>query len=334
MYRFLSYYGFAPVDDPDALRDQQRQLCEDLGILGRIYIAGEGINGTCAGSPDAVAAYREATLAVPGFHVVDFKEEVVDRIPFADLRVRTRPFLVNLGEGNNVDPHQEGGKRLSATQWKAFLDSGKPCTILDVRNDYEAKIGHFEDALIPPYQYFHEFPKWVEELELDPNEPVLMYCTGGIRCEKFSGLLTRKGYTEVYQLDGGLLRYAEEVGGAHYKGDVFVFDDRMSVDIGGSETPGRCEHCGVATSRMINCANVDCHTLHVSCDDCVRTTRATCSPACLGAPRVRAFQEEHLRHPWRRLYTETTRDGRSVAVQPDASAQTAVAADEEAESHG
>lgn len=332
MYRFLSYYGFAHVDDPDALRDQQRLLCEENGILGRIYIATEGINGTCAGTPEAIARYRAATLAVPGFHGVDFKEEVVERIPFADLRVRTRPYLVNLGEGNNVDPHQEGGKRLSPTQWKAFLGSGKACTILDVRNDYEAKIGHFEDALIPPYQYFHEFPQWVEDLDLDPEEPVLMYCTGGIRCEKFSGLLTRKGYTEVYQLDGGLLRYAEEVGGDHYRGDVFVFDDRMRVDIGGSETPGRCHHCGDTTSRMINCANVDCHALHVSCDACVRTTRATCSPACLGAPRVRAFQEEHLGHPWRRLYTEATRDGRPTAATT--STTLAEPATEEAESNG
>lgn len=315
MYRLLSYYGYLSVADPDAIRDAQRALGQELGLGGRIYIASEGINGTCAGTPEAIRRYREATLAMPGFENIDFKEETVDRIPFAELRVRTRPYLVNLGAGNDVDPEAEGGKRLSPTQWKAFLESGKKFTLLDVRNDYEAKIGFFEGAEIPPYQYFHEFPQWVEELEIDPEEPVLMYCTGGIRCEKFSGLLTRKGYKEVYQLDGGLLRYAEQVGGDHFVGEVYVFDDRMSLDIGGTGTPGRCEHCGVETPRLINCANVDCHLLHLSCDSCVRETRACCSSACLGAPRVREFREEHLTHPWRRLYTETTRPRSEASVE-------------------
>lgn len=315
MYRLLSYYGYLQIDNPDEVRDQQRALGEELELKGRIYIASEGINGTCAGTPEAVARYRELTLAMPGFENVDFKEEKVDRIPFAALRVRTRPYLVNLGEGNNVDPAEEGGKRLTPLEWKAFLESGKKFTLLDVRNDYEATIGHFEGAEIPPYEYFHQFPQWVEELELNEDEPVLMYCTGGIRCEKFSGLLTRRGYKEVYQLDGGLLRYAEEVGGDHYVGNVYVFDDRMSVDIGGAPTPARCHHCGVRTPRMINCANVDCHKLHVSCDDCVRTTRACCSSACLGAPRVREFRDEHLTRPWRRLYTEATRPRAEASLQ-------------------
>lgn len=309
MFRLLSYYGYAHVESPEERRDAQRALCESLGILGRIYIAEEGINGTCAGSEEAIRAYREATHAMFGPGVVDFKEEEVAYVPFADLRVRVRPWLVNLGEGNNVLPEKEGGKRLKPHEWKAFMESGRKFTMLDVRNGYEAKIGHFEGALAAPYQYFHEFPKWVDELELDPDEPVLMYCTGGIRCEKFSGLLTRNGHKEVYQLDGGILRYAEEVGGDHFLGNVFVFDDRMSVDIGGDETPGRCSHCGAVTSRVINCANVDCHTLHVTCDDCVRATKATCSPSCLEAPRLRQFDDVHLTRPWRRLATELTEDG-------------------------
>lgn len=320
MYRLLSFYGYLPIEDPEAVRDAQYALCDEQGIVGRIYIAAEGINGTCAGTAEAVARYRKETEALLGVGAVDFKEEKVAYIPFADLRVRTRPYLVNLGEGNDVEPKEEGGKRLSPHEWKAYLESGQELTILDVRNDYEAKIGHFEGAKIPPYQYFHQFPQWVEELEIPRDQPVLMYCTGGIRCEKFSGLLTRKGYTDVYQLDGGILRYAEQVGGEHFLGDVFVFDDRMSVDIGGGPTPGRCAHCGDPTARMINCANVDCHTLHLSCDTCVRETRACCSSSCLGAPRVREFREEHLKHPWRRLHMEATRERTSVSqgTTPDA----------------
>lgn len=306
MYRFISFYAFADIEDPDALRDAQRELCSTHGILGRIYVADEGINGTAAGSAEAIKAYCETTRQVKGFEHIDFKEEKVGRIPFADLRVRTRPYLVNLGEGNNVDPHSEGGGRLSPQEWKEFFESGRKFTLLDVRNDYEAQIGHFEGAKIPPYEFFYDFPKWADELELDPEEPVLMYCTGGIRCEKFSGLLKRRGHKKVYQLDGGILSYASRVGGDHYVGDVFVFDDRMSVDIGGGPTPGRCTHCDAPTTRMINCANVDCHKLHVSCDDCARESKACCTTACQDAPRVRLFDEEaHLYRPWRRLHSET-----------------------------
>ena len=308
MYRLLSYYGYTSVEDPSGRRDAQRELCESLGILGRIYVAKEGVNGTCAGSADAIRAYRERTHEMFGPGVVDFKEEEVDHVPFADLRVKVRPWLVNLGEGNNVLPEEDGGKRLTPSEWKAFMESGRKFTMLDVRNDYEAKIGHFRGAIAAPYKNFHEFPQWVDELDLDPDEPVLMYCTGGIRCEKFSGLLTRKGHREVYQLDGGILRYAEEVGGDHFLGNVFVFDDRMSVDIGGEPTPGRCVHCGAPSARVINCANVDCHTLHVTCDTCVRETRATCSPSCLSAPRLRELKDVHLTRPWRRLATEDVTD--------------------------
>lgn len=309
MYRFISFYAFANVDNPELLRDEQRELCSNSGVLGRIYIANEGINGTAAGPTEAIDAYCRATRQIPGFEDIDFKVEKVDRIPFADLRVRTRPYLVNLGEGNNVDPHREGGGRLSPKEWKEFFDSGREFTLLDVRNDYEAQIGHFEGAKIPPYKYFYDFPKWADELDLDPDEPVLMYCTGGIRCEKFSGLLKRRGYKNVFQLDGGILSYASNVGGEHYVGDVFVFDDRMTVDIGGGPTPGRCMHCNAPTTRMINCANVDCHLLHVSCDDCVRETKACCQPECQEAPRVRVFDEDaHLYRPWRRLHSEAVHE--------------------------
>jgi len=313
MYQFISFYAFADIADPEALRDAQRELCQSLQIFGRIYVAHEGINGTAAGPTDAIAEYCRITREIPGFEHIDFKEEDVDNIPFGDLRVRTRPHLVNLGEGNNVDPHTEGGARLNPHEWKAFFESGRKFTLLDVRNDYEAEIGRFKGAIIPPYKFFYDFPKWADELDLDPEEPVLMYCTGGIRCEKFSGLLKRRGHKEVYQLDGGILRYAADVGGDHYEGEVFVFDDRMSVDIGGAPTPGRCKHCGEPSSRMINCANVDCHELHISCDHCVQRMKACCTDACQDAPRVRVFDpSQHLYRPWRRLHTENVKEDASA----------------------
>lgn len=318
MYQVISFYGFVDIDNPEVLRDAQRALCQKYGLLGRIYVAQEGINATCAGSVEAVQHYQTETQNWPGFDNLLFKIETVDRIPFADLRVKVRPHLVNLGECNNVDPHTEGGDRLKPKEWKAFMESGRSYTILDVRNDYEGEVGRFEGAKIPPYRYFHQFPQWAKELNLDPEQPILMYCTGGIRCEKFSGVLKREGYKEVYQLDGGILQYAAEVGGDHFIGDVVVFDDRMTIDIGGAPSDASCIHCGQPTTRLVNCANVDCHKLHLSCEACIPKTKACCCEACQTAPRVRTFEPEHLDHPWRRLHHEDIQEEQSQTHQHEA----------------
>lgn len=287
-YTVLLYYRFAPVEDPEHFRSEHLRWCEAHGVLGRIYIASEGINGTCAGSPDAMDAYQRWLRAWPGMGPTAFKMDSSEVMPFRHLRVRVRPTLVNLGPGSeSIDP-AEGGEHLSPQAWRRFLESDTPYLLLDVRNRVEADVGRFRGATPAPYDAFHAFGAWVEALDAPKDEPVLMYCTGGIRCEKFSVLLRKQGYEKVYQLDGGILNYAHEEGGAHFEGDVVVFDDRMTVSIGGEPNPhGRCIWCGTETTRLRNCANMDCHALHLACETCATEEAQCCSKPCQDAPRLR-----------------------------------------------
>lgn len=300
MYRVTLYYKFREIADPDQFVMEQRELCERLNLRGRIYIATEGINGTCAGTPAAVEEYQQATEKALG-QPLHWKDSDAATIPFARLQVKRRPYLVNMGDDSLLDPHEDGGERLTPEQWKAFLESEQDFTLLDVRNEYEAMVGRFHGATIAPFDSFSEFPEWVENLEADREKPVLMYCTGGIRCEKFSGIVRRKGFKNVYQLDGGILGYAEKFGGEHFDGQCFVFDDRMVVDIGGeADDMARCIHCNGPTSRYLNCANIDCHKLMLCCDSCALEFRGCCCQECTAAPRLRKFTEEHLERPFRK----------------------------------
>jgi UPF0176 protein len=296
----LLYYGFAAITDPEAFAAQHEALCRDLGLLGRIYIAREGINGTCAGPLAATHAYRDALRATPGFEDIAFKVDHATVVPFEKLRVRVRPTIVNLGLERDIVPAEEGGDYVEPAEWRAMLDGDEPYVLLDVRNGFEWDVGHFRGAVRAPFERFHEFPKWAAQLDIPKDTRVLMYCTGGIRCEKFSGLLRREGFENVGQLHGGILRYAAEQGGEHFEGDCFVFDDRLRVDIGGSaNTWSRCAHCGALSTRPQNCANMDCHTLFVCCEACAMAEHATCSAACRKAPRLRRFDAEHLHRPFR-----------------------------------
>lgn len=311
MVEVLLYYRFASVEDPEAFRNDQEQLCRDLGLRGRIYVASEGLNGTCAGDPEATAAYRDAVEALPGFGGVHWKVDTAARMPFAKLHVRVRPTIVNLGLANDVVPHEEGGRHLSPAEWRAALESDEPYLLLDVRNGYEWDVGHFDGAARAPFDRFHEFDHWIDRLDVPKDTRVLMYCTGGIRCEKFSGLMRRRGFERVEQLSGGILGYAAEEGGAHFEGECFVFDDRLHVDIGGrpNETT-RCERCGELSTRPQNCANMDCHRLFICCERCALEHHATCSAACRAAPRLRRFDAEHLHRPFRTKGVELPEFGR------------------------
>jgi len=295
MVSVLLYYRFTPIDDPERLRAEHLQLCESLDIRGRIYIASEGINGTCAGSHDAIDHYERWLRAQPGMEEIAFKRDSAAFVPFRHLRVRVRPSLVNMGpEGDEIDPNVDGGEHLSPAAWRERLDRGDDVLLLDVRNPYEARVGRFRGAQEAPYDSFHEFTAWADALEPHKDKPVMMYCTGGIRCEKFSGLLKRRGFRDVAQLDGGILRYAKEEGGAHFEGEVFVFDDRLTVDIGGApNTHGRCVWCDKPTSHIRNCANMDCHALHIVCPACHTKSYGCCTEPCQSAERVRALTPSH-----------------------------------------
>lgn len=296
----LLYYKYTPIADPATFRDDHFALCVKLGLKGRVYISSEGINGTVAGPDQATTAYKKALGSLAGFSDIHWKEDGAEKIPFAKLKVKVRPFLTNFGKANNANP-QKGGRHLSPSEWKEALDQNNDYILLDVRNQYEGEVGHFEGAIIPPYDSFSEFPRWVEDLKPHKDKKVLMYCTGGIRCEKFSAYMIQEGFHDVSQLSGGILNYLHTEGPSHWKGRCFVFDDRLSVAAEEDYTPlTKCAHCGKPEDRHINCSNMTCNKLFLICDDCAPKHAGACSEACQNSPGLRPFDFATFRIPFRK----------------------------------
>ena len=293
MYEVILYYYFNTIEDPETFCSEHKQFCKDLGVKGRIYIGREGINGTLGGTPEQVARYKEHLRGIPGFEKTEFKSDTCDYVPFARLKCKVREEIVSLHVDGKVDP-AEGGNYLEPEEWRQVMESDEKHVIIDVRNDYESKIGHFEGAITPDLENFYDFPDWVKSLDIPKDRKVLMYCTGGIRCEKFSVLMKREGYEDVNQLHGGILRYSKKEGGKHFKGKCFVFDDRLVVPV----NPDDLE----PADQYINCANMECNKLFVCSEEGARMMEGCCSEACRQSEFKRPFDPKNAFRPFRKWY--------------------------------
>lgn len=304
MHHIILYYYFTPISEPKRFCQLHKRTCQLLNLKGRVYVAREGINGTLAGLPEDIALYKEYLRALPGFENTAFKDDTHDSMPFAKLIVKTRPEIVTLKSDIPVDPTKQHGKYLEPEEWRQLLESQEDFTLLDVRNDSETKIGHFEGAVKPEVNNFYDFPQWLDQAKLDKNKKVLMYCTGGIRCEKFSLLMQKKGFKDVYQLHGGILNYAKQVGDAHYKGKCFVFDDRLSVPVekNQKEPLARCEITGQPCDSYLNCANMDCNRLFICSEEGAQKYQGCCSEKCMNVKRRRPFDPENIYAPSLKWY--------------------------------
>ncbi len=305
MYHVIAYYQFCAISNPDGFCNEHKELCRSLELKGRIYIAEEGINGTVAGTPEDIIHYQNRLRRQPGFENTEFKIHTCDFIPFERLIVKVRPEIVTLKVPIEMDPLKEKAEYLTPAQWRQMLESDEDFILLDVRNEYEGRLGHFEGAVIPPLKNFFGFPQWLDTNPLDKNKKILMYCTGGIRCEKLSVLMKHKGFKDVYQLQGGILNYAEKEGGKHFKGRCFVFDDRMSVPVNAEDSDqpiGRCAISGVPCDTYINCANMECHTLFLCSREAAVQMQGCCSDECKKAPTRRPFDVDRFTIPFRRRH--------------------------------
>ncbi len=260
----LLYYHFTQIDDPESLASQQRFLCQKHGLKGRILIAHEGINGTIAGSHIGTQAYQEAMENDPRFDSMEFKISHHSGMPFPKLMVKTRPEIVTLGAGVPLDT-EEGGIHLSPTEWKRMIEEEDDIVLFDTRNRYESDIGRFKDAICPNTENFRDLPAVLSDYEKYKDKKFLMYCTGGIRCEKATVLFKKAGFKNVYQLHGGIVNYWKEEGNKHWEGDCFVFDERMYLQPPGDEIKensiGTCVYSGKPTRNFINCLHDPCHKL-------------------------------------------------------------------------
>lgn len=228
--RVCALYRFTPFPDPAALQAPLLAACEAAGVRGTVLLAREGINGTIAGADAGMEAVLAHIRALPGCATLDVKEARAETMPFHRTKVRLKREIVTMGEPA-IDP-LDAGHYVDPAAWNALI--ADPATlVIDTRNDYEVAVGTFAGAVDPQTRTFREFPAWFrahrEEL-LAGTRQVAMFCTGGIRCEKAAIHMQNIGYDRVYQLDGGILKYFEEVGGDHYSGDCFVFDYRTALN--------------------------------------------------------------------------------------------------------
>lgn len=279
IYKVLLYYCFTPLSDPEAVRLWQRDLCESLGLGGRIIVSPHGINGTIGGELDAVKKYRRKTREYPAFKDIDFKwSEGTGPGDFPKLSVKVRDELVGFGAAEEVAVTKQGvvdGGTHLTPQALHELVAEKEVTFFDGRNKWEAKIGRFKGAVVPDVATSHDFVSELESGKYDhlKDKPIVTYCTGGIRCEILSSMMIKRGFREVYQLDGGIVRYGETFGDdGLWEGSLYIFDKRKAMTFSvNANIISSCAVCGQATARMENCDEASCRVQMVVCDTCAET---------------------------------------------------------------
>jgi len=242
--RNIAAYKFATLSDLKALRERLKARCKEWNLKGTILLSKEGINLFMAGEPEKIERILKELRALPGLENLEVKVSESDEQPFRRMLVKVKKEIIAFGvEG--INPALRTSPKLKASQLKQWLDEGRPVTLLDTRNDYEVKLGTFKNALTIGIDHFRHFPDAVRKLPEEMKEqPIVMFCTGGIRCEKAGPFMEREGFKNVFQLEGGILKYFEDCGSAHYDGECFVFDQRVGVDPSLHETAStQCYAC-------------------------------------------------------------------------------------------
>jgi len=278
VHKIILYYGFAPVTDPDAVRLWQSTLCESLDLKGRILISKHGINGTLGGALGDLKRYIKATKQYPGFKKIDFKWSEGTGNDFPRLSVKARKELVAFGVPEDLKVDEKGviggGKHLKPKEVnKLAAELGDDLVFFDGRNAYEAKIGKFKNAVVPDVRTTKDFIAELDSGKYDhlKNKTIVTYCTGGIRCEILTTVMKQRGFNEVYQIEGGIVRYGEKYGDQGlWEGSLYTFDGRKTIDFS-DQTPviGECDICKSSTNCFYNCANDFCHNQYLLCNTCV-----------------------------------------------------------------
>ncbi|MDO5051934.1 MAG: rhodanese-related sulfurtransferase [Pseudoclavibacter sp.] len=285
--KIILFYVFAPLPDPEAIRLWQRELCEANGLRGRILLSPHGINATLGGELDALKRYVRRTREYRPFSRADVKwsagtglDELGRSLDFPRLSVKVREELVAFGAANELrvgpDGVIGGGQRLSPEGLHELLAAREEAVLFDGRNAIEAEIGRFRGAIVPDASTTHDFLRELDSGRYDElkDRPVVTYCTGGVRCEVLSALMRNRGFREVYQLDGGIVRYGERFGNdGLWEGSLAVFDGREHMEFGSpgeAAVLGRCRNCERPAHELRNCDDPACRERFVVCEACTR----------------------------------------------------------------
>ncbi len=282
--KILLYYKYVPLANVEELKVWQREMCQRLGIRGRILLSHEGINGTAAGTEESMDAYMEETMRRSEFADLEWKVSWADEQVFPKLRVVVRDEIVTLGLAKSGDDVAISSKAdyIEPQELRDLYEKEEDFIIIDARNNYEAKIGKFKNALTPDIRNFRDFPAFVESITKYKDKNVVTYCTGGVRCEKASAYLREQGFANVRQLHGGIHEYGEKTGGKFFEGEMFVFDKRLHVPVN-TENPTvvtECQYCASPISRYIDCSVVSCNSLFICCQSCQEEHHGACSEGC------------------------------------------------------
>ncbi|MCA9327545.1 rhodanese-related sulfurtransferase, partial [Candidatus Saccharibacteria bacterium] len=268
MQKILLYYKFTPVKDPEMLKLWQKTLCDSLNLKGRILVSEQGINGTVGGELDDLKAYVKATKQFPGFKDILWKWSEGGRENFPRMSVKVKPELVAFESHIEIEIDEKGvvggGKHLKPEQVNKMVEEyGDDVVFFDGRNQYEAKVGRFKNTVVPDTRTSRDFIPELESGKYDElkDKKVITYCTGGVRCELLSAMMKKRGFKDVYQIDGGIVKYGEKYGDdGLWEGQLYVFDGRMGMDFSDhAKTIGECIHCAGPTSNYENCALPSCN---------------------------------------------------------------------------
>src|SRR5450432_1450831 len=295
----ISFYQYFPIGDPKSFRDEMYKALEAIKVFGRIYVAHEGINAQLSVPQSNFEKLKAYLYSIEPLNAVRLNIAIDDDgKSFWVLKIKVRDKIVADGIEDNSFSMERKGKYVNAEQMNVLLQD-KTTIVVDMRNHYEYEVGHFENALEVPSDTFREqLPMAVDMLKEEKDKNIIMYCTGGIRCEKASAFMLHNGFKNVFHLEGGIIHYANTVKEQHlhnkFKGKNFVFDGRLGEMVG-DEVISRCHQCGSPCDTHTNCVNEGCHLLFIQCTSCAEKFDRCCSAQCQATHHLPIEEKKQLR---------------------------------------
>ncbi|MEM1312782.1 MAG: rhodanese-related sulfurtransferase [Patescibacteria group bacterium] len=284
--KVLLFYSYTKILDTQAIMLWQKQLCQNLNLKGRIIIAVEGINATLEGEQKNIKKYTKELEKYNSFQDIYYKISDGNGSAFPKLSVKIRSEIVSshLGE-RDVSPNVVTGSHIYPQQLHDWFRQEKEFYIVDMRNDYEQKVGYFQDSILSKFSNFRDLPTILERINHLKDKDIVTVCTGGVRCEKASGFLINNGFKKVYQLYGGIVNYMEKYPNKHFFGKLYVFDQRLVMGFNTKKADhkivGKCDKCGTKSENFVNCSDPECHKHFICCHDCIEPDgKVFCSNTC------------------------------------------------------
>ena len=308
-----SFYKYIDISVPNELRDELYEVWNKMGVFGRVYIADEGINAQVSIPQPNWEIFKKSVLSNDLFRGIIIKKAIQEGSSFYKLKIKVRKELVAYDVPKESYDMKKVGKHLTASDYNLAIES-KDSTVVDMRNYYESEIGRFENAIIPDVETSKELlPEVKKLLKGKENEKILLYCTGGIRCEKASSYLIKNGFNDVNQLQGGIIQYAHEIKSnnmeSKFRGKNFVFDDRLGERIT-DDVLSFCHICGESCDDHTDCKNDACHILFIQCEKCNKLYDGCCSKECQNFAALPIEKQKKLRKDPERIISRTFFDSR------------------------